>query len=468
MDASSILSRGAWPASTNASLAPAWLCNAGELSARHVLMSAGWMQNDQAASGRALAAEGEGASGSQLADPGTVVLGCIAFAAFAVLNSVERVPFLPVGRRGSSLVGALLMIVFRVVPSDTVLAGLGKNLPLLALVWGTMVLSHYLEKHGGLLHAMEAFCMWKSLGAWDSCARLSVATSLLSAFIGWDVGALVMSPLALKIAAQHSGMSAKPFLAAVATGANAGSLLTPISNPGNVIVTLASGLPFATFVRKMAVPWVLAVIINAVVVVISYGNHFFLSRAPALPKPPATSQSTSYRSEDDETRTTAASSETEGAEGSVGGSGADAEAVRADSGTDAAGEEVPAWAAAARRHWRGLFAYAVWAACLVFWFAGVELGAVALCGGIAVIMAEGTDATEPVIKSAEWPVIAYIAGILIVIPAFNETGVMAALWESLANAGMISVVEPVGLAVLILVIIIFTNIVTNVPAVLLL
>lgn len=553
MDSVSILSRGAWPVTTEASLPPAWFCNASHLSAQHVLMGAGWLhKSNLLRPGRALATESDAVTESQLADPATVLLGCIAFATFAVLNSVERVPLLPVGRTGSSLVGALLMVIFGVIPSDSVIAGLGKNLSLLALVWGSMVLGYALDKNGGLLHGLEAFCMWRPLGAWDSCMRLSLATSALAAFLGWDVGALMMSPVALKIAAQYPGQSAKPFLSAVATGANAGSILTPISNPGNVIVTLASGMPFATFVYKMSGPWALAVCINAAVVVVSYGDHFFVHCAPkhcskdsdivhstsgagvvcdsasspaaSLPKSsskradlesgahePQQHMEDSHDQQHLEAVCADADSIASGDAYSCAASPAAADSPTKESSdshqksahdsqqgmetvhpdTDSATSpqietddslpgvrptrrmpamfsQAAAWISASRQCWRGIFAYAVWATCLAFWFADVELGVVAICGGIALIMAEGTDAAEPVVQSADWPVIAYIGGILIVVPAFDLTGVMATLWDGLANAGVISVVEPEGLIMLVIVIALFTNIVTNVPAVLML
>lgn len=364
--------------------------------------------------------------------------------------------------------------------------------------------------------------MWRPLGAWDSCMRLSLSTSFVAAFIGWDVGALMMSPVALKIVARYPGFSAKPFLSAVATGANAGSLLTPISNPGNVIVTLASGMSFCTFAAKMAGPWALAVFINAAVVVVSYGNHFFSRRTPKDCTSDTAPESTSSPSSSTSSRSTpvsvggradeaTADQPQEDADAALSDADAmsrdaaqaasspasssqsqqpTAEASQEDSKTDpqedsllamlnarfdsllamliARFPQVAAWILVATQHWRGIFAYAVWVACLVFWFADVELGTVAICGGIALIMAEGEDMGEPIHKSAEWPVIAYIAGILIVIPAFDLTGVPSAVWDGLADAGLVSVEEAGGIVILVLVVVLFTNIVTNVPAVLML
>jgi len=390
--------------------------------------------------------------GVMLPDQFEVVMGCFAFGIFVVLNACERLSCLPVGRMGSSLVGAFLMITFGVVCRRHVLHVLGDNMPLLALVWGTMVLSHFLTTHGRLLDAVEFVCTRSSFGAWDSCIKLSLATSVLAAFLGWDIGALMLAPLALKIVQRHPGWPAKPFLAAVATGANAGSLLTPISNPGNVIVTLASGMKFTSFARKMFVPWVLAITINALVVFAAYAKPLLSavqSVEQEMPRDEESGQANGSAESEDST------SEASTSEGCEAGN---------TSMRRLAGRKFDA----VKRHWRGVWAYAVWALCLSFWFSDMELGAVALCGGVALIIGEWTDAAEPVMKSAEWPVIIYISGVLITVPSFNMTGVPAALWDWIVGTGAVSTVDFFGVLMLVFVISLFTNIVTNVPAVLLL
>lgn len=120
------------------------------------------------------------------------------------------------------------------------------------------------------------------------------------------------------------------------------------------------------------------------------------------------------------------------------------------------------------QHWRAVFAYGCWLCCIVAWFLGAELEAVAAAGGLAMILAEWKDAAEPITVSAHWPVMAYISGILITIPGFNSTGVPGAFWDLVMDAGFVSVGNAWGIFGLVLVTMFFTNIVTNVPAVLLL
>jgi Na+/H+ antiporter NhaD/arsenite permease-like protein len=428
-----------------------------------LLERGGWM-HAKLHVGRALAAVTSTAEESSLADTKIVIFGCVAFLLFVVLNASERIFFLPVGRIGSSLVSGFLMVLLGVVPTDDVLTLLSSNLALLALVWGAMVISHYLKEHGRLVEAVDAFCRWRSQGAWDSCARLSIASSVIAALLGWDVAALLLAPLAMKISTQFPHATAKPFLSAIATGANAGSILTPASNPGNVIVTLASGMAFSVFSKIMALPCLLAIVVNALVVVGSYANLLFKSNAVENCENPTVPSLQDDSVEEVETPPLSP------------------EMVEIDLATpqsrevgetsSEAPEEENATAMAKVRqfvtqHWRGIFAYLTWATVLIVWFTGAELGAVAAAGATALILAEWKDAGEPMTVSAEWPVIAYIAGILITIPGFNLTGLPSAFWD-LVDDGMVSVVDPWGLLGLIAVTMLFTNIVTNVPAVLLL
>ncbi|BFG25108.1 hypothetical protein CerSpe_113820 [Prunus speciosa] len=73
-----------------------------------------------------------------------VVLRSIAFAVFWVLAVFPAIPFLPIGRTAGSLLGAMLMVIFRVLTPDQAYAAI--DLPILGLLFGTMVVSIYLER----------------------------------------------------------------------------------------------------------------------------------------------------------------------------------------------------------------------------------------------------------------------------------------------------------------------------------
>ena len=78
-------------------------------------------------------------------DTTKVVLGCAFFIMFILVNSIEIIPFLPVGRGGSTMLVASLMVGTGVIPVDTFYNAIACNLPLLLLVWGTMIIANVLE-----------------------------------------------------------------------------------------------------------------------------------------------------------------------------------------------------------------------------------------------------------------------------------------------------------------------------------
>lgn len=383
-----------------------------------------------------------------------VILGSLFFAVFVVLNSLERARCLPVGRLGSTMVAAFLMLAFQVLNPDAAYSAIGCNLPLLSFVWGSMVLAHYLTKQGGFLFGIEAICMWRAMGPWDTCFRLSIMTSFTAAFLGWDIAALALAPLSLDLALRWRGKAtAKPFLVAVATASNAGSCLTPISNPGNVIVVLGSGMSFAGFTSKMIIPWVIAVLVNAFVVVACYTKQLNLLCH------------NTHHNIDSDTNEDSSSDSERAPESGVEGTG------EVENQVDLPEEGRMLWskqqtAAFARTNWRGIFVYFVWLLALALWFANFELGIVAICAGTLVIVKQWSEAAPEFEHSSEWPVVIYITGIFMVVTGFAETGVPGAFWEWVKDYTAID--NFLGILLLIFVLALFTNVVTNVPAVLLL
>ncbi|EXB66644.1 hypothetical protein L484_024942 [Morus notabilis] len=96
-----------------------------------------------------------------LPSPEKVVLGSIAFVIFWILAVFPAVPFLPIGRTAGSLLGAMLTIIFRVITPAQAYAGI--NLSVTGLLFGTMVVSIYLERANAFKYLGILFS-WKSHG----------------------------------------------------------------------------------------------------------------------------------------------------------------------------------------------------------------------------------------------------------------------------------------------------------------
>jgi Na+/H+ antiporter NhaD/arsenite permease-like protein len=194
-----------------------------------------------------------------LAPPIKVVLGSIAFGIFWILAVFPAVPFLPIGRTAGSLLGAMLMVVFRVISPDDAYAAI--DLPILGLLFGTMVVSVFLERADMFKH-LGKLLAWKSRGGKDLLFRVCLVSAFSSALFTNDTVCVVLTEFILKIARQND-MPPQPFLLALASSANIGSAATPIGNPQNLVIAVQSGISFGRFLKGLFGAMLVGVLVNA-------------------------------------------------------------------------------------------------------------------------------------------------------------------------------------------------------------
>ncbi|XVE64253.1 hypothetical protein DITRI_Ditri07aG0086200 [Diplodiscus trichospermus] len=195
-----------------------------------------------------------------------VVLGSIAFAIFWVLAVFPAVPFLPVGRTAGSLLGAMLMVLFKVISPDQAYAAI--DLPILGLLFGTMVVSVYLER-ADMFKYLGKLLSWKSKGAKDLICRICLISAISSALFTNDTSCVILTEFVLKIARQHN-LPPHPFLLALASSANIGSAATPIGNPQNLVIAVQSKISFGGFLFGILPAMLVGVSVNAVLLLCMY------------------------------------------------------------------------------------------------------------------------------------------------------------------------------------------------------
>ncbi|KAI8569624.1 hypothetical protein RHMOL_Rhmol02G0292200 [Rhododendron molle] len=170
--------------------------------------------------------------------------GSVAFAVFWVLAVFPAVPFLPIGRTAGSLLGAMLMVVFRILTPNQVYAAI--DLSILGLLFGTMVVSVYLER-ADMFKYLGKLLSWKCQGTKDLLCRICFISAISSSLFTNDTSCIVLTEFVLKIARQNQ-VPLHPFLLALASSANIGSSATPIGNPQNLVIAIQSGISFGEFV----------------------------------------------------------------------------------------------------------------------------------------------------------------------------------------------------------------------------
>src|SRR5881296_2807194 len=177
--------------------------------------------------------------------------GAIAVAAFVasyVGLGLGRVPPFRVDRTGVAIIGATLMVVSGALPWPDAVAAV--DAPTLVLLFGMMIVTGYLRLSGFFRLVM----MWALRRARTPLALLAAvvaASGVLSAFFVNDVVCLVLAPVVLEITRQLA-LPPVPYLIALATAANVGSVATLTGNPQNMLVGSFSGISYRPFLTREA------------------------------------------------------------------------------------------------------------------------------------------------------------------------------------------------------------------------
>ncbi|MDF1523435.1 MAG: SLC13 family permease [Trueperaceae bacterium] len=210
---------------------------------------------------------------------GAVTLAGVAFG---------RLPFVPLDRAGFALVGAAAPLATGVL--DLAGAAALVDAEVLVLLFGLMLLNEALAEAG----AFRALTRWATRRAASPFALLVVLTlaaGALSALFLNDTIALMLTPLVVATT-RALGLRPLPYLLALATAANVGSVATVTGNPQNLIVAVQGGVAFVPFAAALA-PVALAglVVVVGVIALVHrrdlFGVPFATTAPPTAPSVPA-------------------------------------------------------------------------------------------------------------------------------------------------------------------------------------
>ena len=162
-------------------------------------------------------------------------------------------PFLQLDRTGIALLGAIALIGAGAL--DLAEAWEAVHVPTLILLFAFMVLSAQLR--------MGGFYTWVThrtghlpLSPPKLLAALIAIVAGLSAVFSNDVICLAMAPVLIDVCLARR-LNPVPFLLALACSANVGSALTLIGNPQNMLIGEKLGLSFSAYLLEAAIPVVL-------------------------------------------------------------------------------------------------------------------------------------------------------------------------------------------------------------------
>ena len=315
-------------------------------------------------------------------------------------------PFLQLDRTGVALLGAIALIGMGAVsPQD---AARSVHLPTVLLLFSFMVVSAQLRL-GGFYPWVTVKLAERPLSPPALLAAVVVLVAALSAVFSNDVVCLSVAPV-LAAACSRRGLDPVPFLLALACAANVGSAATLIGNPQNMLIGSALHLSFAGYMAVAAVPVLLG--LAATWLVIAAGTRGRWHAAAAVVPP------TERREE-----------------GPV---------------------DLDRWQAV-----KGLGV--AFALLVVFLFTNVPREVAALAGA-GLLLTSRRLHSRKMLGLVDWELLVLFVGLFVVNHAFQRTGLTAALVHDLARSG-IALERP---APLFAATVVLSNVVSNVPAVMLL
>jgi Na+/H+ antiporter NhaD/arsenite permease-like protein len=197
-------------------------------------------------------------------------------------------PRLKLDRAGVALLGAIAVIGLGAVSVEE--AARAVDLPTVLLLFAFMVMSAQMRL-GGFYTATVRWVGGQPLSPAAFMAALIAVAALLSAVFSNDVICLAMTPVVARICLQR-GLNPVPFLVGLACAANIGSAATLIGNPQNMLIGSVLKLPFADHLRQALPPVLLSLGVLWAWLALGPQRHALAAKAGAavggVPPSPAT------------------------------------------------------------------------------------------------------------------------------------------------------------------------------------
>ena len=325
------------------------------------------------------------------------LIALVAFGGTYLGLALGHLPFFRVDRTGVAIIGGAVVVVSGLLPWDRAVAAVDAHT--LVLLFGMMIVAAYLRL-SGFFRLVTYAAVRRARTATGLLGLIIVAAGVLSALFVNDVVCLVMAPIVLDLA-HRLRLPPVPYLIALATAANVGSVATLTGNPQNMLVGSFSGLSYRAFLLREAPIAVIGLALVFAVIWLAYRRHLPSTLpAEALDERVAVHQALMIK-------TVAAVS-----------------------------------------------------VMLVAFLAGVPIALVAI-GGAAYCLLTRRVNPDKVYREIDWALLVLFTGLFVVIGGVEASGLAAQILDGAAAVGLY---RP---AVLTVVTAILSNLVSNVPAVLL-
>jgi Na+/H+ antiporter NhaD/arsenite permease-like protein/uncharacterized membrane protein (UPF0127 family) len=211
-----------------------------------------------------------------------VITALIIFIITYIFIGLRQIPRVHIDRPAGALIGAVLMIAFGVLTLDQAFAAIDMHTLLLLL--GMMIITVYLRA-AGFFELLADKILSLSKTPLQLLIFVTVSSGLLSALFVNDTICLLYTPIILEVTVQL-GVNPIPYLLALATSSNIGSVMTVTGNPQNMLIGIYSKIPYLSFFGALLPVTLLGLIVSIMVIRFVYRDDMakkcFLKR-PTMP-----------------------------------------------------------------------------------------------------------------------------------------------------------------------------------------
>jgi Na+/H+ antiporter NhaD/arsenite permease-like protein len=179
--------------------------------------------------------------------PARMAAAYIIFLASYLVFALGKFPGLKIDRPGAAIIGAVAMVAALIVHPREALGYI--DFSTLVLLFSMMLIVGSLRLAG--FFEWNAAMVLRRLKPAHLLPAVILTCGVLSAFFVNDIVCLIMVPFVLLVA-QRMGLPPLPYLLAVATSSNVGSVATITGNPQNMLIGTFSAISYRDFLFHLA------------------------------------------------------------------------------------------------------------------------------------------------------------------------------------------------------------------------
>lgn len=194
------------------------------------------------------------------------MIAALIFAGTYLVLAFGRLPFLHIDRTAAAVIGAVLMIAAGVVPLDAAYASIDYRT--IILLFGMMILIASLRLARFFRTVARLVITHVTHPGWLLVAVV-FTSGILSALFVNDTICLVFTPILIEIAAARR-QNPVPYLLALATASNIGSVATVTGNPQNMLIASVSRISYLEFAAALAPVALVGLALNAAILVFMF------------------------------------------------------------------------------------------------------------------------------------------------------------------------------------------------------